>query len=261
MSRDARFEASLKKLRKGLERSIDFRTQDICRKASAGIAQTFAEVSTKRLVEGATPLDSASSSKVNNIANSITHFQEGNRAVAFVPIDEEGLTLFLEYGTGLVGENSNNKLIETSKKRSDADRVGWEYAINRDKYKTLPSNGKVGWFFTKKPDSYIDANDTVIERKDKKLVLSTEIIQPTIRNGVRVKGYTRTMRRWKSKKNSVFTEGLKPIRFFGRTRSDIKAILTEAKSGGLKGKASVEDMEALLNNYRIKNGLGPIKII
>ena len=262
MARNTNFESSMKKFRKSLQTTIDYRAQDICRKASWAVAETFAEVASKRLVEGATPLDSVSRAKVEAIANSITEYQKDETAVASIPIDEEGLALYLEYGTGLIGEQSNDAMYAFSGRKTDSDRVNWSYAINRDRYKTLPSTGKKGWYFTKKPDSYIDANDTVIERTGTKTVLKMQFVQPKrkTKSGKPYKPYFRIMRYKKAKKSSVFTEGLVPIRYFGRTQADIRAILREAKAGGVKGKSSVEDMITLLNQYRAKHGLELIQI-
>lgn len=260
MARNAKFEESLKKLRRSLERTVDYRAQEICRKASENIAMTFSEVASKRLKEGATPFDAISRAKVDSIANSFVEYQTGKTVIVSLPIDQDGLALFLEYGTGLLGEQNNDALASFSGKMTNSDKVGWSYAINRHKYKTLPSSGKLGWFFTKKPDSYISVGDTVIERAGNMIVTKMQFVEPKrkTKTGKKYKPYFRLMRYKKAKKSSVFTQGLIPIRYFGRTQADIRAILSEAKAGGKKGKATYEDMMFLINNYRMKNGLEPI---
>lgn len=133
---------------------------------------------------------------------------------AFIPVDRHGLMLYLEYGTGLVGaENSTGY----------AERHGWNYAINKKKYKRVSDynpfksvysqNGyndyfgddyipfttklghKLGFTFQKSPVSFVTKDDVdPVPFKSRKIYYYKEerwrYTKSYVRgNGVKVRGY------------------------------------------------------------------------
>lgn len=69
--------------------------------------------------------------------------------------NEPNLMLFLEYGTGLRGEEHYHP---------QASKIGWQYAVNRDNYKFLPIEGS-GWFFTDDGTKLIGGDDYKIKNR------------------------------------------------------------------------------------------------
>ena len=153
--------------------------------------------------------------------------------------DPEGLNMFLEFGTGIVGLGQPHE---------EAGLYGWKYANNLLKYRShggaRAGSGKLGWFFSSTNGTYIDANDEhpVIAYKQ---IESLETVRPHIRNGIPVSGYNRKKRIrsvYKKKTNSVFTQGLRPIRYFYRTKEEIREVIAEIKR---RAKDSDKSLRAL----------------
>ena len=173
----------------------------------------------------------------------------------FVPIDKDGIVLYLEYGTGLTGEKLSNGY---------GEKHGWNYAVNRLNYKALSeykpyrkprkhssntnrtynaSIGKLGYVFTKDRNSYITKDDVdpmpfvSISRykyKDKGWRYTKGYFR---KNGTKVRGYRSKIRRKYSGESVVYkydytnrylltwSQGIKPIMFIHRTKECLKSVL------------------------------------
>lgn len=164
-----------------------------------------------------------------------------------IPIDRNGLVMYLEYGTGLAGKNNKHphkdfKKLDLSMFSPNIGKkqlVGWEYAVNygesrvmwvrNEKYNKLTQmrvpyytsmyeGGPEGFIFKKKPNSYIDANDVVFQNqyKTKYSWVKGYTIKSGKNAGKTVKPYTRyhkDARTYTSKSQYVFSEGLKSVHF------------------------------------------------
>ena len=139
--------------------------------------------------------------------------------------DPQNLLMFLEYGTGVAGFYDNHP---------EAGKNGWIYWTNPKHYKRpiyaindLRYDG-YGWFFNKKPFSFVGRNDhenVVFKYRYKQDV---EGYEKTLKSGkkVKVRPYTRKIRYAPDKvvDNAVFTQGIKPVRFLYDTRQEIKGL-------------------------------------
>lgn len=130
---------------------------------------------------------------------------------------EPNVMLFLEYGTGLVGEQSAHP---------QASKIGWQYAVNRDKYATagLYKEGgetikKTGWFFTYDDSALIANEDVVYSSKEGTL-------------------------------RAVLSSGLLPARFIYDTKRKLDTVY--ALSFQRSGKTAIFNMD------RFKNLLGKV---
>lgn len=258
MARDEGFEISWGKFKKDLENYINTKTKDFAGNLTTDVAKAVVVGAQKRLVERATPRDNQSKMKVENLAKSI-HIgksDDGLSRTVIVPRGDEGLGMFLEYGTGLVGEND---------KHQQSGQIGWKYAVHKDKYvraRKTPraKRSKLGFIFNLK-GTYLDKNDlTSFYRKSYKKV------EPLVHR-VYYKGYTDGLGRkregyWKTVTrhektytyvnkvtNAVFSQGLKPIRYIYDTRVNLNRIIGQYRrlpNGAQKLKERLEEY--------IKNG-------
>ena len=209
--------------------------------------------------------DCNSKNIVRNIADSI-HCDEYQ---CFVPIDKDGIILYLEYGTGLVGKENSNGY---------GEKHGWNYAVNRINYKTLrdynpyrrysgvfspnfdPYVDKLGYVFKKDRNSYITKDDVdpmpfiSIKQywvKDKRWRYTKGYFR---KDGTKVRGYrskiknkdARTIRVYKydytNRYNLAWSQGIKPIMFINRTKERLKAVLRrmDKNSGYVEFKKKVK---------------------
>lgn len=103
--------------------------------------------------------------------------------------DPEGLMMFLEYGTGLIGEADPHP---------ESGEVGWEYAVNASSnskaYRSV--NGRFGWFFR------TDSDETYIEKTDSNR-----------RDGGTL----------------VFSQGIKPVRYIYETKLELEDVLRRSR--------------------------------
>ena len=154
MPRDKVLTASLNKLRDDVQSMVSARADRIMEGLSKSITDAFVNNVQKRLISRATPKDAQSAMLVQNIADSIV-VDESVWAGKYeyrivIPRDPEGLVMFLEFGTGLVGYTQGNP---------DAVKYGWSYAVNRNKYIYKKHEGRLGFIFEKTGANYIDRDD------------------------------------------------------------------------------------------------------
>lgn len=140
--------------------------------------------------------------------------------------DEEGLMMFLEYGTGLVGEQAEHP---------EASKVGWEYAINEPDY--INYGDRRGWFFKPNENSYIDIHDIEIKykRSFKKgtakaysPVLSSEYPNREAFLEDNKNYYSSDVTAGETTK-TVFSQGIEPVRYIYETKQEIIDIFETSK--------------------------------
>jgi len=248
------FKASLKKFRRDLEQKVNERMLRLSKDLNEDLANAFVESSRTILKNNSSPKDSQSANMIQIISDSIT-YEENERTlynsnqnkefkttgyVVRVPIDKNGLVMFLEYGTGLEGKNNRHE---------EADKIGWKYATNDNTIKQIryvfsgvekirnikwytSINSKKGFVFKKKSNSYIDSKDIIFQNEHKPY----EVITPTKpnKNGIIAKPYIR------KKPNAdkqlfgdyVISSGIKPVRFIYTAKQNIIQMINESKTLG-----------------------------
>ena len=227
MSRIAEFEASLRKARRRVYQMIGERSRNFGEELSRRLCEVFAYRAQERLIKYSTPKDSQSAMQVRELASTIVakSSSTGKGYEVSIPVDEEGLLLFLEYGTGLVGEANEHE---------EASAVGWRYAINRELY----TKGG-GWFFDRYPTrgdetsiAYVDANDiTPVISKTTRTSNSQWVSGYTRKDGVVVKRYHRkranpkTTTYERERRGIVWSRGLVPVKFIYNTKQELREIL------------------------------------
>ena len=242
MARDDRFNKAINIFRKELKEKINAKILEAGEEKTLNLANTFAYVSKNKL-NSANPAPE-SKGLIEEIKNSITvekirqKLNEDKKATVGygikIPIDKEGLVMFLEYGTGILGEN--NKHPQTDVLNMDIRGLSfsvWKYAVNKNNYKTvkirnrynkledkmvpcyITRNGKLGFVFKKHEGKYIDANDEVFFNEPYKTKYSW-VKGYTDKNGRVVKPYIRyhkDIRTYNRIQQYVFSQGIKPVRF------------------------------------------------
>lgn len=178
---------------------ISRRMEGIAENLENEIGNAFVKKARNTLLRMATPDpdNSSSKSKIEEIAKNINVETNDNGGKQIVVEDDgEGLSVYLEYGTGLVGEQHKGTFTPAS----------WQYAINRDKYKTLKlSSGEIkGFVFDYHNASYIDKDDILLDKSNKKSI-------------------------------GVFSQGLKPLRYIYDTRVSLNRTIRRQlnKNNGL----------------------------
>lgn len=237
MGREESFEASLKKARRQIYYLLNEKTRKFDKELSERLARIFRDRARQRLIDRASPLTEGSEQLIDNLAASIEVRQaEGGYYSVRIPADPEGLFLFLEFGTGLEGqENIVSKEVGIGALK-EADRVGWNYAGHSDKY----YNG--GWFFkyNKERNNYIDLGDIYpLERELASPALPERKVIVSAHSRLRgkfeqdVKSYERTLKakpaRYKKPRNTVFSKGIQPTRYIYDTIQEIKGFFDSLK--------------------------------
>lgn len=224
MATDGRYELAVKKQVSKIEDYINNNLKNYSSKMTTLFAEAFVAGAKKRLLDRATPRDDVSKAKVQSVAKSI-HIGKSSDDMSktvIVPKGDEGLGMFLEYGTGLVGN---------SQKHPQSKSIGWEYAVNRDNYtyrKASPDiAGKLGFTFYR-GNNYLDKNDiNPLYRVSYKYVKKT--------------GKTYVYHYWN--RQWVHSQGLKPLRYMYDTRISLSGILSRYKKlpdGAIKLKKRLE---------------------
>ena len=224
MSQHPNFRTSIEALRKHISRTVSDRAERIASEVTRSATEIFVN-NAKKYLDESTPKDENSARLIEDIKNNIYSSKSSSSDHSYnvtIEADPEGLVLFLEYGTGLMGLAYGHE---------NDDLVKWNYASNlgashgADRY--VSHNGSIGWFFSSKRGTYIDKNDES----------PVEVYRPTRewfdvrsyeRNGHIVRSHKRRYRRWtnvKIRPESVFTEGLKPIRYIYRATEDVRRAL------------------------------------
>lgn len=251
MPKNSLFKISLKKFRRNLEAVIN---ENLLRKTEdlrdAG-TQIFVEQARENLLRDNTGTPE-SQAMIQQIAESIevdTSTRTLNRfgsiaskprqvtgSVVRIPIDKEGLVLFLEYGTGPQGKAG---AIQTGF-LSEARKIHWAYEIHKDNYKQLrdrfnKSFGEKGFFFKYGKYKYIDQNDSILSEK----VSSVQWVKGYTKktktgNIVSVRPYQKKASRIKVfqyKRPWVFSTGIKPVRYIYRAKKAVVPLLNKRLKG------------------------------
>lgn len=255
------------------------KTEEVAQKTVDNISKAYMLGIKSRLLEGGfeQAADFNSQRLVSNLADSIyregasvtkvftTEYinSEGDKAFknkyineqgfkVVVPVDSHGLMLYLEYGTGLKGARNSDGY---------AERHGWNYAVNKDDYRTVedfnpyrkefgiwsyrydPIVSKLGFVFTPDKFSYITKSDVdpvkFISRKEYKHKNKTwRYTKSYVRkDGTKVRGYRSKIKNkragevkvyeydYTDRYRFVWSEGIKPIRFIYETKLRLKNLL------------------------------------
>lgn len=266
----AKFDKSFEKFKKDLRRTVRDRIEGqdgIGNRLAKALCRTFLDIAGSVLKRKATPNDTHSRNKINEIVDSMYMAGGGEyygvrEYIAKIPLDSEGLVMFLEFGTGLIGERQGYD--------SYSEKFQWAYAIHRSKYKTITNTesgnfGKTGWFFTNKNRKYVDKNDFKVHQIDiLKRVIKRQVITP--QRGNQKKSYVRYQPYNIHRKGyaSVFSEGLKPIRYYYTAKQELNYLIRDlqAETGSRWNKTySLEEtMENRINKTRARYNLPPIKV-
>lgn len=240
-----------KKFRRQLEAVVNERANRIANQLTAEVVEVFANRAKKRLEQASTDFVPETASIINSLKENITvekqdlstinkttgKKKEKIYASVKVKRDPQNLLMFLEYGTGIEGSYNEHP---------EAGSVGWKYVIHPENYrhaeKLIPNlkYNQMGWFFTKRPMS-------VIKRDDHQNIVVThkkfQEVRPYIRNGKPVKSYIRKIKAKPDRiiSNSVFTQGIKPVRFIYDTKQELKNLFKATK-----GSYSVEEFYSKL---------------
>lgn len=249
MAKNQQFKDSLKKFRRSLETLVNERALRLGNELSKNIAINFVETARETLRKNSEPLDSVSSARIQQISDSI-HYEEDTRVlygssnknrivaggyVVRVPIDREGLALFLEYGTGLAGENDRH---------AEAKDFGWKYAINNNKKRPITTyfkgvkrvkninwyptiNGKTGFVFRKKGNSYLTQGDVVFKNEHKPYIIKTR----HNKNGTTTTYISRNPNAEVQQFDTeyVISSGIKPVRYIYTAKQNARKLIKETK--------------------------------
>lgn len=222
---------------------IGERSRKFGEELSERLCEVFASRARQRLIKYSTPKDSNSSMQIQTLAQTIVA-KKSSTGLGYevsIPVDDEGLLLFLEYGTGLVGENQRHE---------EASAIGWKYALNRDLY----TKGG-GWFFNRYPTRGDETAIAYLDQKDITPVVSvTEYVSErgrvrgyVTKTGKKVRGYTRkravpkTKSYQKTSTSTVWSKGLAPVKFIYNTKQELRNILDLFRSWK-GGKITTEEV-------------------
>lgn len=183
MAKNAMVVTGLNKLKQGIKQL----RQEVAQMGSElpkRICDVFRDRARKRLIANT----HSQNINVQSLAMRIQSVPYKNGAYIRIYDNEEGLMMFLEYGTGLKGEADNHQM---------SGEIGWGYALNRENPKIYKSyNDKLGWIFEyDSNDHYIGSDDEVWEYDYKTL---------------------------------IFTQGIKPVRYLYNTLIEIQDTIRRA---------------------------------
>ena len=243
MPKSVEFKDSLDKARRNFEAIVNEYALRRGEEFSKRVAERFVEEARKNLLSDSNPAPE-SVGLISSIASNITYTKSArtlNRKgttkgkpkvatgyVVKIPMDREGLVMFLEYGTGLNGLRYKDKLF-----KAEASRIGWKYAINRENYKTFGT--KRGFIFRSTGKNYIDNDDYKFRHR---YLSTTEFVRGYIRTTKKtgkqtyVKGYRRARRTPKmveGKKTWVLSSGITPVRFIYRAKNKVRQLISKNK--------------------------------
>lgn len=198
MARNEAFEKSLNLLQKHLSKKITDSIKVETENLALDIAKATVLIARRLLDEGCRPYkDARSSELVDMVKNTISYkkIKDGKYSIT-VADDSEGLSTFLEFGTGYLGNKNFSSLI------SYAESLGWRYDVNKEKHY------KNGFFFKDTGTNYI--HNTDIEKPRKK---STSVYSKGIRGTFYMYRARREMQRIikRSKTTSILKENIQKI--------------------------------------------------
>lgn len=229
MAKNDVFDYTSSKTQKQLDNFIRNNLKKISKSLTNTMVDAFIRRAKKNLVSKSTPLDSNSANLVKNVANNIVKVKKRKYTYVKIKPDSEGLYMFLEYGTGLVGKE---------KPHPEASKIGWGYMTRPEHYisahTTIDRSGglKTGFVFKNDKTNYLDKEDTYIIRQSgiKKYQLKKT-------GEIKVYGPYRYF-----VDNYILSSGLKPVRYIYDTKMAMKRLIKENK-----GKCIKEIRKALKN--------------
>lgn len=211
MAKDKYFNTSSTKFQESLSRYIENKFGKVSEDISNKMANAFVKRAKQTLIENATPYKEKSADIVRKLSKHISKTKKDGRVAVRVNPDREGLYMFLEYGTGLVG---------ASNPHPQAKRIGWKYAKNQDRYETI--DNKFGFIYNYNPIRYIDAEDKFIvkvysgvKKYVSKKTGETKVYGP-------YDNYRRTVK--------ILSSGLKPVRYIYNTRVKMNRLIRNSKN-------------------------------
>lgn len=228
MARTNAFNAAETKARENFKQAINDRLLERGEEISKQLAEQFVEEARNNLISNSNPAPE-SIGLISRIANSITYKKtsEDNKKgyIVRIPMDREGLVMFLEYGTGLMGKNYSKI---DSDFAHEANSIGWKYAIHENRYKTRKKTGKRGFIFTPTKGYYIDKDDEYIVEPSYEEQITKVLIKGYVRVSKKtgkvttVKPYYRSQRKMVQKSTGkIISSGITPVRFIYKAKNSI----------------------------------------
>lgn len=245
MARKDNFESALKETRKEIRTVINNQIMGYASEQTDKIANSFIKSMRNKLTSRASPspesfplLEQISSSIYKDYHQITRDNSSSQRTVPkiVIPMDPEGLVMFLEYGTGILGDQTEHP---------EAKQVGWAYKTGEDKY--VRYNGKWGFIFQdlrsagtrnnprdhrtkeifpkrEKTTQYIDENDIVGLNEYSYRESNTQWITRHNKNGsvtryVRRRPHgTKVVRYTRFRPHKIFSQGLRSTKFIYDTK-------------------------------------------
>lgn len=204
--------------------------EQLSKDLSKNIAEAIQAGARRKVVTRPTPRDGFES-ELYTVANNINVTEDYDGYTVVVDDDEEGLSMFLEYGTGLAGESDPHE---------EAGEIGWDYAINRDNYhhgRSGPNSEWVWGFKFKYNGNYLDRHDiNPIYRHSSKYVQPSTYVSTvrsyTDKKGRFVSGHEKVINRrggyyeyHQYSHNWVLSKGLKPVRYMYDTKNEVSWLI------------------------------------
>ena len=214
---------TFEKTRKSIENVINKKVNEKISPATRQIAKCFVKRARARLDRFAVTkiVDGDSYARVKALKKNIFYEEkklDDGKVHAYVRIrkDYKGLMMFLEYGTGIMGElNSHERVINDNATVGDRQRImPYKYAVNKEKYRVLyKNNGLAGWFYTKKPRAFITKYDIPIGDENNP--------------------------------RSMFSVGIKPVRYIYNTQREINGLFSKGKIKLKELENKIDELEKL----------------
>lgn len=225
MASDFKMTAKFNDFKKALNSAVASRADRICQDLSKKICDVFVDKAKENL-NRATPKDGISNALVEQVKNNIYASRSASKEskwIISVDRDPEDLCMFLEYGTGLNGGFEPHP---------EASKIGWDYMVNVDNPKIYKwYKNDLGWFFSANKSTYIDEHDEYPVVEYKTMGIAEDDVKPYFRKGklVNLKGYHRVRPYYLNGKikETVFSHGLYPVRYFYDAKIFVKDLLSK----------------------------------
>lgn len=235
MARDFGFEVDWEDFIRKTEGFVSEAGEEIEKDLSRQIANAVQSGARYKLQTRATPKNGAYEYDIQKVANNIIVSEDYDGHIVTVEDDQEGLAMFLEFGTGIAGYEEEHP---------EASEVGWDYAINSDRYtyaRSGPNGRPVRGFKFKDIGNYLDAHDVnpiyMHSVKDVRPAVYVSHTKAYIdKNGRYMPSHDRLIHRkgghyeyhqyypqW------VLSRGLKPIRYMYDAKSDVTRLINRHK--------------------------------
>jgi hypothetical protein len=216
------------------------------------ICECFVERARQRLLLYSNPKDGVSQAAIAQIVDSITvrTLPDGRGYTVLIPRDEEGLFMYLEYGTGLLGEENGHEESGGGYRKLD-----WQYNIGDPDIRTIYGS----WVFSRdgkrSSPAYVDDNDInpIITTKKYKTE-PTRVRATTTKKGPR-KSFIRKPRKHESAEktiiaeNAVMSKGIAPVRYIYNTKMEIFELYRTLKSFR-NGELTIQDVYDAIEELR-----------